>query len=383
MSEANRDEAEKCKQVARAAASGGDFEKATRFLQKAKRMNPGDASIDSLLEMAANGIRPDGGGGSAPSSNEGPRFRPSSSSSARTATPVSSAPSSGPTRTNKSGGTYTPEQAKEVQRILRTKDYYDILGVPKDSSEETVKKAYKKLALKLHPDKNQAPGAEEAFKKVSKAAQCLQDGDKKQMYDRYGDEDRVPQSHRQAYQSDFMTPEDFFNAFFNGHVNGHHSSHHRSSHRQQSQDPNEVQGFSFQVLPVLLVLILMMATHFPGKSTSRFSFSPDSHYQSERNTGVLNVPYYVTNDFENHYAEGSNTLREFERHVDIYYVKSLYSECDYQEKQMYKKVMMAKRRNNPEDLEKARSQPRPACKEMDKIKRKHPSVYKSAMQAGY
>jgi len=66
-------------------------------------------------------------------------------------------------------------------------DYYEVLGVSRDASEQELKSAYRKLALKFHPDRN--PGdhaAEEKFKEASEAYQVLSDGDKRAAYDRFG-----------------------------------------------------------------------------------------------------------------------------------------------------------------------------------------------------
>jgi DnaJ-class molecular chaperone len=68
------------------------------------------------------------------------------------------------------------------------KDYYKILGLSKGSSDDDIKKAYRKLALKYHPDKNKEPGAEEKFKEVAEAYEILSDPKKKEIFDKYGEE---------------------------------------------------------------------------------------------------------------------------------------------------------------------------------------------------
>jgi len=68
------------------------------------------------------------------------------------------------------------------------KDYYAILGVSKTATDADLKKAYRKLALKYHPDKNQAPGAEEKFKSISEAYEVLSDEKKRRIYDQVGEE---------------------------------------------------------------------------------------------------------------------------------------------------------------------------------------------------
>jgi len=380
MAEANKDEVRKCKQIAQSALASGDAEKAIRFLQKAKRMCPEDGSLDALIQEASSST-PASSTTKAPSSEgaapEGPRLRPSTASS--------TASGAGAARTSKDGRSYTSEQMQLVQSILRSNDYYDILQVARDANEDAVKKAYKKLALKLHPDKNKAPGAEEAFKKLSKAAQCLTDDEKKQVYDRYGDEDRIPRQHQQAYQQDFMSPEDLFSAFFGGGGATFHTFHTGGQRRGSDNEsgPQQQRAQLLQMLPLLLLVILTLLSNFGSRDGgSRFSFKQTDQYHIERHSETLKVQYFVAENFESRYPYGSQELADFEHQVEIYYVRDLSSQCDYQDRVRYNKMMIAKRRGSQEEMQQARNHAMPACSQLDKVKKRHSSIYRSAMYIG-
>src|SRR5580700_7858873 len=68
-------------------------------------------------------------------------------------------------------------------------DFYEILGISRTASQEEIKKAYRKNALKYHPDRNAGdPQAEKKFKEISEAYEMLSDEKKRQLYDQYGEE---------------------------------------------------------------------------------------------------------------------------------------------------------------------------------------------------
>src|SRR5215831_7255997 len=80
-----------------------------------------------------------------------------------------------------------PQVGKNIAAMSQTRDYYQVLGVPRTASQKDVQSAFRKLARKLHPDVN--PGdkaAETRFKEISEAHDVLSDPDKRRMYDRFG-----------------------------------------------------------------------------------------------------------------------------------------------------------------------------------------------------
>ena len=111
-----------------------------------------------------------------------------------------------------------------------TKDYYDILGVEKNVDENALKKAYRKLSKKYHPDVNpDDPQAEEKFKEIAQAYDVLSDKDKRRNYYTYGSADGMgnPFGGQSGFNMD-----DIFNSFFGGsHFNSRARprQHHRGS----------------------------------------------------------------------------------------------------------------------------------------------------------
>ena len=71
--------------------------------------------------------------------------------------------------------------------MVKKRDYYEVLGVSRDADENTIKKAYRKLAKKYHPDTGgNSSGEEEKFKEVTEAYAVLSDKEKRKLYDQFG-----------------------------------------------------------------------------------------------------------------------------------------------------------------------------------------------------
>lgn len=112
------------------------------------------------------------------------------------------------------------EDEIECEKIIDEKDYYKLLNVIKQETidPDELKKAYKKLAIKFHPDKNKAARADEAFKKISTAYQTLNDLEKRKLYDKYGTEEEFREKYYQANQQRYEEEDeyDIFDILFEG-----------------------------------------------------------------------------------------------------------------------------------------------------------------------
>ncbi|CAM9738458.1 unnamed protein product, partial [Phaeothamnion confervicola] len=269
MSEANRDEAERCKEIAKDHLRKGKYDSAAKFFDKSLRLFPlpgvegmrdralreSEAAKARAAQKAENGSSAGangrgsangagsggggsfgsgsyGGGGGASSGGNG--ARPNGRANGAPDEPDAGAGSrrqsvngagtsgNGVGEHSGSGRPYTEAQMAEVKTVLDAskKGHYEVLGVPHDVGEEELKKSYRKLALKFHPDKNGAPHADEAFKAIGTAFAVLSDPQKRAAYDKYGDEDgpqgtaATQHSHFRRRHREDVSPEDIFNMFF-------------------------------------------------------------------------------------------------------------------------------------------------------------------------
>ena len=254
------------------------------------------------------------------------RRQQSTTSTASSSSSAAAAPAAPPQRqqstTGADGRAYTDEQVQIIQKILRARAtgrgaHYRVLGLEmgERATENDIKKAYRKISLKVHPDKNSAPGADEAFKAVGLAYATLSDNQKRTIYDRYGDEDPDSNQGMRAANpfggrrggggAHEMSPEDIFNAFFGGAAMGgmggpgfhvyssgfgpgmhfagggnrwqQQNQQQQQRRRQQGQQrnpQNEASANIGMLLQFLPILIILLTSFFRGGSDdSSYSYS--------------------------------------------------------------------------------------------------------------
>ncbi|XP_053547897.1 dnaJ homolog subfamily B member 12 [Bombina bombina] len=366
--ESNRDEAERCISLAENAIKNQKKDKALRLLEKAQKMFPTERArelIDSLVQNEQ------------PNNAESNNTEPSNPRLRKTA--ADSTPTANGEAGGETGKSYTPDQLDAVKRVKQCKDYYEILGVTKDATEEDLKKSYRKLALKFHPDKNHAPGATEAFKAIGSAYAVLSNAEKRKQYDQYGEEKVSASRHghsdyHRGFEAD-ISPEDIFNMFFGGGFpssNVHVYSNGRMRYTYaQRQERREHQGdgslgMFVQLMPIL-ILIIVSALSQMMVSTPPYSLShrPSVGHVHRRVTELLKVPYYVSDSFEEEYT-GAN-MKNVERSVEEDYIANLRNNC-WKEKQQKEGLLYRARYFGDSDLyQRAQKMGTPSCNRLSQV----------------
>ncbi|NXA54422.1 DJB14 protein, partial [Nothocercus julius] len=284
------------------------------------------------------------------------------------------------------GKGYTKDQMEGVFSIKKCKNYYEVLGVSKDAGEEDLKKAYRKLALKFHPDKNHAPGATEAFKKIGNAYAVLSNPEKRKQYDLTGSEEQAC-SHPSNGRFNFhrgceadITPEDLFNMFFGGAFptgsvhsfsNGRAGYSHPNQHRQSGPEREEERGdggFSMfiQLMPIIvLILVSLLSQLMVSNPPYALYPRPSTGQTIKMQTENLGVIYYVNKDFRNEYKGVS--IQKVEKSVEEDYVSNIRNNCWKERQQKTDLLYAAKVYRDDRLRKKADSMSMDNCKELERL----------------
>ena len=391
----NGDEALRCCDIARNALNSAtkteDLDKAERFASKALKLDPSCGAATALRELidakrkaGFSGDGGGGGGGTNGTASSGGRSNGGSGGGSRGGSGEAAANDASSAPPPKKKG--TPEQEKLIAKIKKAgSDYYEVLGLSRGANDAEVKKAYRKLALKLHPDKCQAAGAEECFKTVSRAFACLSDPNKRAAFDRYGSEEPSaagfgPGMRRRnggagmngfGFEDD-IDPADIFNMFFNGGMPGgmggfggpgfrvhtfggnpfthQHRARAHARHDPRVDDSATVIRNILHLLPLLIPLLMYFLS--PGEEV--YSMIRTKEHPNLLKTQRMELPFYANEKtFRERYSSGRE-LEAMERRIENEFVMYKRRQCDYERSRWMGK--------------------RPNCEYLQELQKKYPQL---------
>lgn len=369
--DSNKDESDRCIQLAEKQINDGQRDKALKYLEKAERLFPSQRAKDLIgLLQKLNGTTTFD-----KAANDKTKTPPVSPAARRRAFAgrQPNAKEAGPTEENNVSKDFSPEQLEAVQKVKRCKDYYEILGVTKDVADTELKKAYRKLALQFHPDKNKAPGASEAFKAIGNAFAVLSDSEKRKQYDLYGsDEGRRRHTQTRQTEHDYsrgfegdIPAEELFNMFFGGNVYVRRNNRWYQQQRQQNTEAQTESGHNvlLQMMPILVLVCLSLMSSF-FVADPPYSLTRSTKFLYERKTANFKMPYFVK---ENFMSEYQGSLKQVENSVEDDIISNLRASC-FRERN-YKESLLWRARNfRDQELEtKAKNFRTPSCESLNDI----------------
>jgi DnaJ family protein B protein 12 len=256
-------------------------------------------------------------------------------------------------RFSESNDNHTPEQIEAIKKIRKCNDYYSVLGVENGATVDELKKSYRKLALKFHPDKNKAPGAVEAFKIISNAYGILSDKEKRAQYDLHRQCQRGNNTDQGIYsnhgfESD-MTAEEIFNMFFNGNITRQnvYTGPRSAFGRQNNREDNT---FISQFVPILIIIFISLFSSYMV-SEPTYSLQRSKIFSIPRITTNYKAKYYVQENFEKIFGKsfGKRSLKNLESQIEEDYLKQLRRSC-FNEKYEKEVLLMNARHSGSSQL---------------------------------
>lgn len=314
---------------------------------------------------------------------------------------------------------HSKDQEQIVTRILSYKphQFYEILSVSKTSSDGEIKKSYRKLAIKLHPDKNPHPRAAEAFKHVNKAWEVLSDPSKRRIFDQTGSDPDLRGAagfssssayggspfggasgfsgfSQQGFGNEFQ--DDIFNMFFGGGMpqgrggpqtfsfgnngftfstfgggqdffsNARAQQRRQQRRRHEEQQRRQPTGWDtiLQILPLAVIIIAMLFSTILQDDTPDYSFKKTSRFNVQRATPKHNIPFYVKPGFTDNLND--RKLKNFDNKVEALYVRDTQNNCARE--QIKRNDMMEDAQGwfftDQRRLERAQNMPMPSCQRL-------------------
>ncbi|XP_034119870.1 dnaJ homolog subfamily B member 1 [Drosophila guanche] len=250
---------------------------------------------------------------------------------------------------------FTAEMLDVVQKVLRCSNHYEVLRLSQNDTYSEAKRSYKRLALRLHPDKNRAPGAEMAFRRISEAVDCLTDHNRRLEYtqdlsmgDSMYDEWEYAEQEQQEEEELAAAPRRPYMA--------------ANQRVPQSQVFFQTQHLAVGMVCSLLFMFLVMHVL---STVPEYSFRRSSTHSVARFSHARNIAYYMSPESAAKYT--AEQREQLEQQIESVYIEELKLNCQ-QETRLRDTLLLRVLQADVQNMRQhAEHMPMPACEALHKI----------------
>ncbi|XP_030560158.1 dnaJ homolog subfamily B member 12 isoform X1 [Drosophila novamexicana] len=264
---------------------------------------------------------------------------------------------------------FTVEMLDVVQKVLRCRNHYEVLRISHHATYSEVKRAYKRLALRLHPDKNRAPGADIAFRRINEAADTLTDNQKRIEYNLLTAVGDCFGGKASLYGKDVKTA----GVQYEPHREQQPDEEQQGDQPRRSYQPANQRVPQRQslyqteqlVIGLVAALVFIIITVHYLSTAPNYSFTPTSSHSVRLVSRLWRVPYFVTPKLAA--SQTPKQLERMESEIEEIYLTEIKHNCKQERKLRDKLLQRARNTNNHNLLDHALKMPTPACHALIKL----------------